>query len=150
MTTTTKVFLLGDGGAGKSALVSSLRVGSFPQQYIPTMGAEIHPLDIEGHSFRLFDFAGQEKYAATQTLTQMPECDIALLVYDGTSSLMQKNIAHWASLIPGTSTKIVRTKNDCVPQKRPNSDHLSVSSRTGENVAALRSFLLDIARSRSN
>lgn len=141
MSIPTNVFILGDGGAGKTALVSCLRGTPFPRSYLPTMGAEIHPYVIGDDKFRLFDFAGQEKFAAAPTVANMPDCHLALILYSGTSRIMQRNISRWAELVPGVPMKVIRTMSDCTPQKDPNEDHLHISCRTGSNMPALVQFL---------
>ena len=145
MSKPTNVFILGDGGAGKTALVSCLRGTPFPRSYLPTMGAEVHPYLIGDENFRLFDFAGQEKFAAARTVANMPECDLALILYSGTSRIMQRNINRWARLVPNAPIKVIRTMSDCNPQKDPNEDHLHISCRTGSNIPDLVRFLSDFA-----
>ena len=41
-----KVFLVGDGGVGKTSYVRRLGTGMYSSQYNATIGVEIHPLEI--------------------------------------------------------------------------------------------------------
>lgn len=109
------------------------------------MGAEIHPCEIEEQMFLLFDFTGKEEYAATRTIQEMPPCDVALLVYDG-SAQQQKNLSQWATLVPGKPTQIVMTKSDRNAEEPPDVSHLRTSALTGDNIDALKDFLLSYAR----
>lgn len=61
-----KVVLLGDGGVGKTTLVTRHRTGEFVHKYNPTMGVEVHPLQFNTNNGRVvlncWDTAGQEKF----------------------------------------------------------------------------------------
>jgi GTP-binding nuclear protein Ran len=57
------VAIVGDGGVGKTAFVNGVKNLSFPKQYNPTVGIQVH--SIESHDEKLinfWDYAGQEKY----------------------------------------------------------------------------------------
>ena len=40
-----KVIFAGDGGVGKTTYLTQMLSGKFIQQYIPTLGVEVHPID---------------------------------------------------------------------------------------------------------
>ncbi len=59
--------LVGDGGVGKTTFVKRHLSGEFEKKYVPTLGAEVHPIPwTTSHGnlvFNVWDTAGQEKYA---------------------------------------------------------------------------------------
>ncbi len=62
-----KLVLVGDGGVGKTTFVKRHKSGEFEKKYVPTLGAEVHPMDFVTDRgklvFNVWDTAGQEKYA---------------------------------------------------------------------------------------
>lgn len=62
-----KLVLVGDGGVGKTTFVKRHKTGEFEKKYVPTLGAEVHPIDFVTNKgriiFNVWDTAGQEKYA---------------------------------------------------------------------------------------
>jgi hypothetical protein len=62
-----KLVLVGDGGVGKTTFVKRHISGEFEKKYVPTLGAEVHPMDFTTDrgkiTFNVWDTAGQEKYA---------------------------------------------------------------------------------------
>jgi hypothetical protein len=62
-----KLVLVGDGGVGKTTFVKRHKTGEFEKKYVPTLGAEVHPMDFTTDRgkliFNVWDTAGQEKYA---------------------------------------------------------------------------------------
>ena len=62
-----KLVLVGDGGVGKTTFVKRHKTGEFEKKYVPTLGAEVNPIDfVTGRGkilFNVWDTAGQEKYA---------------------------------------------------------------------------------------
>jgi small GTP-binding protein len=77
--------LLGDGGTGKTSWVAALRGTPVSRQYLPTLGAEIHPITFEYQDLmrqlNIWDTAGQERYRAI-TNAYYRDAVGALLVYD--------------------------------------------------------------------
>lgn len=62
-----KLVLVGDGGVGKTTFVKRHLSGEFEKKYVPTLGAEVHPMPWTTSRgkliFNVWDTAGQEKYA---------------------------------------------------------------------------------------
>ena len=62
-----KLVLVGDGGVGKTTFVKRHKTGEFEKKYVPTLGAEVNPIDFVTKRgrilFNVWDTAGQEKYA---------------------------------------------------------------------------------------
>ena len=61
-----KLVLLGDGGVGKTTYVKKLFDVNFSPLYVPTLGVEVHPVNIDYNGnkiiFNMWDIAGQEKF----------------------------------------------------------------------------------------
>lgn len=59
--------LVGDGGVGKTTFVKRHLSGEFEKKYVPTLGAEVHPMPWTTNRgkliFNVWDTAGQEKFA---------------------------------------------------------------------------------------
>ena len=62
-----KLVLVGDGGVGKTTFGKRHKTGEFEKKYVPTLGAEVNPIDFVTKKgrilFNVWDTAGQEKYA---------------------------------------------------------------------------------------
>ena len=59
---TYKVVLVGDGGVGKTTLLTRINDGHFDQCYIATLGVEVQPVRIGDAVFNVWDCAGQERF----------------------------------------------------------------------------------------
>jgi len=61
-----KVVLVGDGATGKTTLLTRHLTGEFKRAHVPTIGAEVVPLDWHTTHGRvaliMWDTAGQEKF----------------------------------------------------------------------------------------
>jgi small GTP-binding protein len=98
MSTSLKLVLLGDGGTGKTSWVAALRGTPVSRQYLPTLGAEIHPITFEYQDLmrqlNIWDTAGQEKYAGLRDGYYISG-DIAIVAFDMHSSITYKNVPLW-------------------------------------------------------
>ncbi|MFX0044056.1 MAG: Rab family GTPase [Candidatus Hodarchaeota archaeon] len=61
-----KIIVIGDGGVGKTSLITKFTQGTFEKEYIKTIGAQFSKYDkeIEGNKIKLifWDIAGQEDF----------------------------------------------------------------------------------------
>lgn len=57
----TKIVLLGNGGVGKTSFVRMMRINNFDKRYIATVGAEVHPDNLNGTSVNIWDTAGRQE-----------------------------------------------------------------------------------------
>lgn len=61
-----KICMIGNGGVGKTSIVSQLVSELFTSRYFATMGVEVHPISLNTNYgkivFQVWDCAGQERY----------------------------------------------------------------------------------------
>ena len=145
-TTSKKVIIVGDGGVGKSALINKFKTEKFIKQYIPTMGAEVHPINVGNHCIKFWDTAGQEKFSGLRQGYYI-ESDMAIVMYDNTSRLSHKNVNYWIRSVqrvcPNIPILVVRNKVD-LPGKKDNIcgiENGPISVRTGENIDRLLTII---------
>jgi len=80
-----KIVVVGDGGCGKTCLLSTYSKGIFPKDYVPTVfendiANTVHPLSGETVSLALWDTAGQEEYDRLRPLSY-PETDVVFICF---------------------------------------------------------------------
>ena len=98
-----KVLLVGDACVGKSAFLHKLMGCEFENHYIPTLGIEIHHIEVETPQcgktkFVVYDFGGRDKYSLVfdqQTGIHFSEYDCAIIMYDSSSLKSYKNVMVW-------------------------------------------------------
>jgi GTP-binding nuclear protein Ran len=95
---TFKVLLLGDGGIGKTTFVNKHIIGEFIQKYVPTIGAEVHPLKFyttRGEIiFNVWDTAGLHKYGGLRAgYNHQAQC--AIIMFDVTARVTYRNVLEW-------------------------------------------------------
>ena len=114
-----KVVLIGNGGVGKTSLMTRLLEGRFERKYISTLGADVSPLVFSTNYgtifFDVWDTAGQEKFGGL--------CEgyfigskAAIVMFEQSTSFGLKTIKQWTTsysgVAPATPVAICRTKTD--------------------------------------
>jgi GTP-binding nuclear protein Ran len=93
-----KLVLVGDGGVGKTTFVKRYRTGEFEKKYVPTLGAEVHPMPFTTNAgkivFNVWDTAGQEKFAGLRDGYYI-EAQCGIIMFDVTSRITYKNVPNW-------------------------------------------------------
>ncbi|KAI3891227.1 hypothetical protein MKW98_007532 [Papaver atlanticum] len=89
-----KLVIVGDGGTGKTTFVKRHLTGEFEKKYEPTIGVEVHPLDVHTNvgpvRFYCWDTAGQEKFGGLRDGYYIHgQC--AIIMFDVTARLTYKN-----------------------------------------------------------
>merc|ERR1711997_103781 len=133
-----KCVLVGDGGVGKTCILSSYVKGQFPKEYIPTVfDNESCPMVIDGLTINLelWDTAGQEGYARIRPLAYNT-ADIFVACFDITNKDSLSNIKKlWApelrSHCKDVPILLVGTKLDL----RKENPKISSDHKAGENMA---------------
>lgn len=97
-TPTFKCVIVGDGGVGKTTLVTKHLTGEFVQVYEPTLGVEVHPIvfntTIGPIRINVWDTAGQEKYSGLREGYYV-QADCAIVMFDLTSKLTYRDSKMW-------------------------------------------------------
>jgi small GTP-binding protein len=156
---TVKLAVVGDGGAGKSTLISRLVTGEFIDKNM-TIGFDVEswsiPADGSSMKVALFDFGGQKQFRFFQG-SLILGAKAALIVFDCGSFNSLLKIREWMGLvsaIPNDRKLLVGTKLDAgilVPCNDVEDlatefgiDYMMVSSKTGENFDLLIDRLKDM------
>ncbi|KAJ3115846.1 hypothetical protein HDU96_011034 [Phlyctochytrium bullatum] len=90
-----KLVVVGDGGCGKTALLTVFATGVFPQTYIPTVFETVNKtFTVDGRTieFGLWDTAGQEEFERLRPLSYS-ESHIIFICFDVTRRESLENIA---------------------------------------------------------
>jgi GTP-binding nuclear protein Ran len=95
---TFKLVLIGDGSTGKTTFVKRHLTGEFERKYVPTLGAEVHPLTFHTNCgpicFNVWDTAGQEKFGGLRDVYYIQgQCGI--IMFDVTARMTYKNVPNW-------------------------------------------------------
>jgi GTP-binding nuclear protein Ran len=95
---TFKIILVGDGGVGKTALIRRHQTGEFREDYIATMGVEVHPLEFktsEGSvTLNIWDCAGKEEFRGLEK-GYYTGADGAILMFDVEEPDTYGHIPYW-------------------------------------------------------
>eukprot|EP00357_Protocruzia_adherens_P037301 CAMPEP_0114987554 /NCGR_PEP_ID=MMETSP0216-20121206/9072_1 /TAXON_ID=223996 /ORGANISM="Protocruzia adherens, Strain Boccale" /LENGTH=215 /DNA_ID=CAMNT_0002350165 /DNA_START=53 /DNA_END=697 /DNA_ORIENTATION=- len=115
-----KVLLLGDGGVGKSSVLTRFAEGKYNSNFVATIGVDFKMkiIDIEGKKVRIqvWDTAGQERF---RTITPAYYRSVmgVILVYDITDAQSYENVDYWMKNLedhasPHISKLLIGNKSD--------------------------------------
>jgi small GTP-binding protein len=149
-----KLAVVGDGGVGKSTLISRLATGTFVDKTM-TIGFDVESWtittqsDSEAIKVACFDFGGQKQFRFFQG-SLIIGAKAALVVFDCNSFMSLMKIREWMELligVPNGNKLLVGTKLDmgtaidCADVQELadeyDMDFIMVSSKTGENFDKL-------------
>lgn len=158
-----KLAVVGDGGVGKSTLISRLATGEFIDKNM-TIGFDVESWtistngDSEAIKVACFDFGGQKQFRFFQGSLVLG-AKAALIVFDCNSYMSLMKIREWMDLligVPDDRKLLVGTKMDMgsgIPwddiqevADEYGIDHILISSKTGENFDNLVDRLKEIIR----
>ena len=95
---TFKVLLLGDGATGKTTFVKRHSTGQYDWKYVPTFGAQVHPLVFHTDKgpilFNVWDTAGLEEFGGLKDLYFL-QADCAIIMFDVASPVTYNNVPNW-------------------------------------------------------
>ena len=149
-----KVLTAGDGGVGKTTLLTRLTEGRFLAKGKMTIGVDffLKELEVDGSAFtfQMWDFGGQERFR-TLIPAYTAGAKGALLMFDLTRPSSIKGVREWIELCRGGDPDIpillVGTKLDLEEEVVVDDEiaqmivdafdlcgYIKVSSKTGENV----------------
>lgn len=149
-----KLAVVGDGGVGKSTLISRLATGEFIDKNM-TIGFDVESWtistngDSEAIKVACFDFGGQKQFRFFQG-SLILGAKAALIVFDCNSYMSLMKIREWMDLlvgVPDDKKLLVGTKVDMgsgIPYEDIQEiaeefgiDYILLSSKTGENFPQL-------------
>ncbi len=156
-----KLAVVGDGGVGKSTLISRLATGEYIDKSM-TVGFDVESWtittnsDTEAVKVACFDFGGQKQFRFFQG-SLIIGAKAALIVFDCNSFLSLQKIREWMDLIVGVPNEkklLVGTKIDMgfgIPLEDIQEvadeygiKYILISSKTGENVEQLIEYLREL------
>jgi small GTP-binding protein len=156
-----KLAVVGDGGVGKSTLISRLATGEFIDKNM-TIGFDVESWTISTNSdseaikVACFDFGGQKQFRFFQG-SLIIGAKAALIVFDCNSYMSLMKIREWMDLlvgVPDDRKLLVGTKLDMgsgIPKEDIQEiaeeygiNYILISSKTGENFSQLIDHLKSI------
>ncbi|CAI2347442.1 unnamed protein product [Caenorhabditis sp. 36 PRJEB53466] len=157
---TVKVVVVGESGAGKTALLTSFLDNSFDEDPLTTIGIDFkHKIvqlkDGQPIRLQLWDTAGQERFRQL-TPAYIRSARVALLVIDLSDENAVEHLIRWKGMIDRnksdyTATFIVGNKCDLVGEKRPprlmaaiketKDEYIETSAKTRKNIKELFSMV---------
>lgn len=157
---TVKVVVVGESGAGKTALLTSFLENHFETDPLTTIGIDFKHKIVQlndGQSIRLqlWDTAGQERFRQL-TPAYIRSARVALLVLDLSDENCADHLVRWKGIIDKnksdfTATIIVGNKCDLVGEKRSprltniiketQDEYIETSAKTRKNIKELFSMV---------
>lgn len=121
---TYKVSIIGDSGVGKSTFIHRFKQDKFIQEYIPTIGVEVHPCIVPTTNgpicFNMWDISGQEKLRGLlDGYLVGSDAIIIMFSYDSRLSYTsaKRLYQHVKKSYPNVPVLLVGNKIDIVPRK---------------------------------
>lgn len=137
-----KVVFVGDGGVGKTTYLNQMLSRNFEKKYIPTIGADVHPIDKRyngtKYKFNVWDCAGQENLGGFKEGYFIGSNNFVVF-YDGTSQISKKHaMEKWTRDIKRVNEDAnilyVCTKSDLPRKVRTSPHHIYISTKNKHNL----------------
>ena len=112
-----KVILIGDKKTGKTAYLDNIRYSTYNNEYIPTMGVNVHPISLNTnygeYIFKIWDTAGDDKYGGMREGYYI-EADACIVFYTENSDHVKtdKLLKKFLEINPDAEVVIVWSKYD--------------------------------------
>jgi internalin A len=154
-----RVLVVGEGGVGKTSLVTRLIDNTYDPNQKSTLIVEKRPLPLGDVRAQVWDFGGQEHMHATHQFFFSGR-SLYLLVFDTGRTLEQNNVEYWLTLINSYSKNapVILVGNKCdqhemdiakrsLREKYPNiRSIIGTSASTGEHIEELRQKIQEEVR----
>ena len=89
-----KIVFVGDGGVGKTALLTNVKCDRFEKKYYATVGAEVHPMKFGDAIVNVWDVAGQDMYVQNRK-NYYENADAVAIMFDTTHRKSYRNVEKW-------------------------------------------------------
>lgn len=99
---TFKILFVGNGGVGKSTVLNRYKTGKFDKRYIPTTGAEVHPLIFKTNkgdvTLNIWDCAGDHRYRGLEDGYYIG-ADAAIIFFAVTDQKSYDDVKNWYKMV---------------------------------------------------
>ena len=110
LSTKQKICLIGEGGVGKTSLLSLLQGREVVRKRVPTVGLEVEDSKLNGKNCSIWDLGGQERFKFMwQDFTR--GAGLAVLVCDSTEEGVKKTKEIYERFERNLGTKIIAIAN---------------------------------------
>ena len=109
-TTKSKICLVGEGGVGKTSLLSLLQGKKVPRKRVPTVGLEVEDSVLNGKKVSIWDLGGQERFKFMWK-DFLRGAGLAVLVCDSTEKGVEKTKEIYNRFERSLGTKIIAIAN---------------------------------------
>lgn len=110
ISTKQKICIIGEGGVGKTSLLSLLQGRDVPQERIPTVGLEVEDSLLNGKNCSIWDLGGQKRF---KFMWQdfLRGAGLAVIVCDSTKENVEKTKEIYDRFERSLGTKIIAIAN---------------------------------------
>ena len=110
ISTKQKICIIGEGGVGKTSLLSLLQGRDVPQERIPTVGLEVEDSLLSGKNCSIWDLGGQKRF---KFMWQdfLRGAGLAVIVCDSTKENVEKTKEIYDRFERSLGTKIIAIAN---------------------------------------
>jgi len=110
ISTKQKICIIGEGGVGKTSLLSLLQGRDVPQERIPTVGLEVEDSLLSGKNCSIWDLGGQKRF---KFMWQdfLRGAGLAVIVCDSTEENVEKTKEIYDRFERSLGTKIIAIAN---------------------------------------
>ena len=105
-----KICLIGEGGVGKTSLLSLLQGRDIPKNRVPTVGLEVEDSLLNGKKVSIWDLGGQERFKFMWK-DFLRGAGLAVLVCDSTDESIEKTKEIYSRFERSFGTKIIAIAN---------------------------------------
>ncbi|MFX0146881.1 MAG: ADP-ribosylation factor-like protein [Candidatus Hodarchaeota archaeon] len=109
-TTKSKICFVGEGGVGKTSLLSLLQGREVPKKRIPTVGLEVEDSILNGKKVSIWDLGGQQRFKFMWK-DFLRGAGLAVLVCDSTEDSVEKTKEIYSRFERSLGTKIIAIAN---------------------------------------
>jgi small GTP-binding protein len=110
ISTKQKICFIGEGGVGKTSLLSLLQGRDVPYERIPTVGLEVEDSSLNGNNCSIWDLGGQKRFKFMWS-DFLRGAGLAVIVCDSTEKNVEKTKEIYDRFERSLGTKIIAIAN---------------------------------------